>query len=41
MRRVEAMWFGQIVQADWAEREGLADDLRQKSSLSDVLAGTV
>ena len=35
------MWFVQVVQAAWAEREGLADDLRQKSLLQDVLAGTV
>ena len=41
VRRVEAMWFGQVVQAAWAAREGLADDLRHKSVLPDVLAGTV
>jgi nucleoside-diphosphate-sugar epimerase len=37
VRRVEAMWFGQAVEAGWAERAGLADNLRQKSALREIL----
>jgi nucleoside-diphosphate-sugar epimerase len=37
VRRAEAMWFGQSVEADWAERVGLGESLRDTSALRGIL----